>query len=151
MKRRAFILVGETSVEAAQIFNIAFTQLHDIGFHVALDGNEIVDYLRGHGKYCDRMAYPFPTWMLLNFQLPARSALDVMQWVRNHPECNVIPILLFSDAPTPDEVKQAYEIGVNTVFKKPGSVSEMTETIECIGSYWSKAEVPEPPRQHKCD
>jgi CheY-like chemotaxis protein len=151
MERGAFILVGETSVREAHIFNMAFTGLHGVGFHIVLDGNEVVDYLRAEGKYADRMAYPFPTWMILNFQLPGRSALDVMKWVRKHPACGVVPVLLFSDNPTPDEVKESYDLGVNTVFKKPRTQAEMTEAIKILGSYWSRAQIPDPPPSHKCD
>jgi DNA-binding response OmpR family regulator len=89
--------------------------------------------------------------MLLNFQLPVRSALDVVQWVRHHPECNVVPIIFFSDTPTSDEVKRSYELGINTVFKKPKTQAEMMEAIEVLGKYWAEAEVPEPPASHKCE
>jgi DNA-binding response OmpR family regulator len=150
VRHRAFILVGEKSLEEAHIFNIAFTKLRGVGFHIVLDGNEVIQYLRAEGKYSDRYAYPFPTWMVLNFQLPVRSALDVAQWVRHHPECNVVPILLFSDAPTVEEIKKAYQLGVNTVFKKPKNAGEMMEAIEVLGMYWDRAEVPTPPPSMAC-
>ncbi len=142
MNKRVFVLVGERSVEEAQVFNLAFLKLRGVGFHIVLDGGEVIEYLQAKGKYRDRLAYPFPSWLVLNFDMPVRSAIEVMQWLRKNPICNVIPAILLSDDPAPEQVRKAYQLDVNTVFKKPQSVDEMSEGIEALDRYWRLAELP---------
>ncbi|MGZ4972893.1 MAG: response regulator [Limisphaerales bacterium] len=151
METRVFVLVGERSVEEAQVFNLALLKLRDIRFHIVLDGNEVIEYLQAKGKYRDRLAYPFPSWLVLNFDMPVRSALDIMRWLRKNPKCNVVPVILLSDNSTPGQVRTAYELGANSVFKKPQSVDEMSEGIEALDRYWRLSQLPIQDPNFKCE
>lgn len=150
MKEAPIILVGGITPETVETLRLALSKLENTKFHIVYDGHEVIQYLKGEGKFSDRSTYPYPSWMILNFQTPGLSALDIMRWVRSHSECAVIPIMLFSDAPTPEEVKEAYELRVNSVFKRPQTLPEMEELFATLCRYWSRAEIPQAPPGSIC-
>ena len=59
---------------------------------VASDGQQAIDYLEGTGIYGDRTRYPFPCLVLLDVKLPKKSGLEVLRWLRNHPEHKDLPV-----------------------------------------------------------
>jgi CheY-like chemotaxis protein len=150
MANRMFVLVGEKGAKEASEVTEVFRQFDDITFHVALGGDEVIQYLQGDGRFVDRNAYPFPSWMILNMKMPGRPALDVIKWLRGHPECNVVPAILMCESCTPQDIKLAYDLGVCTVFKRPDNIEEAKKHFAMVKHYWEMAAAPVLAATHKC-
>src|SRR5437588_9063750 len=60
------------------------------------DGQEAIDYLNGTSQYSDRETFPFPVATLLDFQLPYRSGLDVLAWVRKNQKVKAHPVIMLA-------------------------------------------------------
>src|SRR5678816_2714039 len=73
------------------------------------NGREVISYLSGEGEYADRAAYPFPSVMFLDVKMPGVGGFDVLRWVKEHPECSVLPTLMLSSSDDENDVKLAYE------------------------------------------
>src|SRR4051812_24918994 len=90
--------------------------------NVVRDGEEAVEYLEGKGRYADRQKYPFPSVIITDVKMPRRDGLEVVQWVRQHPKCSVMPIVMLSGSRIEQDVLKAYKLGANSYFTKPGSL-----------------------------
>src|SRR5258708_37240109 len=46
------------------------------------DGQEVVDYLEGTGKFSDRGKHPLPGLLLLDLKMPLMDGFCVLAWLR---------------------------------------------------------------------
>jgi CheY-like chemotaxis protein len=145
------ILVAEDSEDDRFMYGRALEKLGFKNVRFATDGEDAIAYLRAEGKYADRNAYPFPNWLILDLKMPRKSGFEVVEWIRAHPECNVIPTIIMTSSMIPSDVKRAYELGVSTFFSKPHSQAELSALFQEMLNYWCKAETPPPPPNRKCD
>ena len=115
------------------------------------DGLEAINYLAGNGIYADRMAFPFPSCLMVDLKMPRKNGFDVLKWLRDHPKCCVIPTIVLSSSKQESDVKLAYQMGANTYFGKPSSAEDFCELIKTIFAYWKLAEKPAVPPGGKCE
>ncbi len=64
------------------------------------DGQEAIDYLQGGGRYANRDEFPVPYLLLLDLNLPRKSGLDVLKWIRNEPAVSTLPVIVLSSLPS---------------------------------------------------
>lgn len=114
------------------------------------DGQEAIEYLQCKGKFADRKKYPFPNVMLLDIKMPGMSGFDVLKWLQSHPECKVIPTIIFSSSSHDKDVHEAYVLGANAYIEKPTSSEDLVEVIQLTYQFWSRCETPVPPPGEKC-
>src|ERR1019366_6530009 len=50
--------------------------------NIARDGQEALNYLKGEGKYSDRIAFPIPDLIFLDLKLPYFNVIEVLAWIR---------------------------------------------------------------------
>src|SRR6266404_5018414 len=92
------------------------------------DGVEVVAYLQGEGKYSDREKYPFPELLLVDLKMPRMDGLGVLEWMRNHPECSFLPVVMLSGSGDERDVLEAHRRGVKAYFVKPNDLKELEKT-----------------------
>lgn len=114
------------------------------------DGQEAIDYLEGIGAFADRKAYPFPNVLLLDLKMPRLAGFDVLKWLSAHPECKVIPTIMFSSSAMESDVHQSYVLGANAFMVKPTSPEELRNLIGLMYTFWSRCETPPPPPNERC-
>jgi len=112
------------------------------------DGDEAIKYLRGEGKYTNRREFPFPTVILSDLKMPRMSGFELLRWVREHPECAVIPTILFTSSAVVEDVVEAYRLGANAYMVKPSQPEEFVDILRVTCDYWTRCE--KPPPLHKC-
>jgi CheY-like chemotaxis protein len=109
---------------------------------IVADGHEAVEYLQGEGKYGKRDEFPFPKVIISDLKMPRLSGLELLEWLRNHPHCAVIPAILLSGSTLEEDIMKAYELGANTYFRKPASFGELVELLRRLRDYWEQSELP---------
>jgi CheY-like chemotaxis protein len=144
------ILIAEDSEDDRFMYARALEKIGFKNVKFTVDGEDAIAYLKAEGKYANRNEYPFPDWLIVDLKMPRKGGFEVIQWVRSHPECGVIPTIIMTSSIIPADVKRAYEIGVNTFFSKPHSQSELVSLFEQMLKYWCRAEVPAAPPERKC-
>ena len=110
--------------------------------HVARDGEEALDYLKASGEYSDRKRYPFPSVIITDLKMPRRNGFDVLQWLLDHPECRIIPTIVWSSSNIESDVKKAYELGANCYLQKPPKLDEWEPKIRAIFDFWQICQIP---------
>src|SRR3954465_10105828 len=101
------------------------------------DGLEAVAYLNGQGVYADRALYPFPEVMILDLKMPRMGGLELLAWVRDHPDFRVIPTIIMSSSGQDPDITKAYELGANTYQIKPTTFDELTALVKSAHEYWT--------------
>jgi len=112
------------------------------------DGEEAIKYLRGEGRYADRKEFPFPTVILSDLKMPRMNGFELLRWVRKHPECAVIPTILFTSSAVPSDVQEAYRLGANSYMVKPANAEDFVDLLRVTCEYWTRCERPK--QLHKC-
>lgn len=132
------ILLVEDEENDATLLKMAFTK-NGIPNPVqwAKDGVEAIAYLNGEGEYADRERHPFPEVLILDLKMPRMSGLELLEWIRHHPEFRVIPTIIMSSSRQDPDIEKAYNLGANTYMIKPTSFNELAKMVKATHEYWA--------------
>lgn len=106
------------------------------------DGLEAIAYLNGEGAYADRARYPFPEVLILDLKMPRMSGLELLSWVREHPEYRVIPTIIMTSSRLERDIENAYTLGANTYMVKPSSFEDLAKMVKLAHDYWAVSTKP---------
>lgn len=109
------------------------------------DGEEAISYLSGLGKYADRGAHPFPRVIILDLKMPRKSGLEVLEWLKEHPQYRVIPTIVLTSSKLNEDVVKAYGLGANSYMVKPSNFDDLQRLMKAAHEYWSLCLKPEMP------
>lgn len=99
------------------------------------DGRKAVDYLSGSGGYADRTRFPMPSLVILDYKMPLKNGLEVLEWIRAS-ELKRLPVLILSASSLPGDVERAYDLHVNAYLMKPSSVEDLTNLMRAVDAFW---------------
>jgi CheY-like chemotaxis protein len=106
------------------------------------DGEEAICYLRGQGQYADRTRFPLPNVVLTDLKMPRMDGFGFLRWLRENPECSIIPIIVLSNSGIESDVREAYRLGANAYFRKPYEASQLIGMLRAAYDFWSRCECP---------
>jgi CheY-like chemotaxis protein len=144
MKRGRLVILLLEDEEHDIFFVKQATQMggksHDV--HAVRNGLEAIDYLRGEGQYGNREAYPLPNVIMTDLKMPCMDGFEFLQWVRDHPEHQIIPVIVYTSSSMETDVRKAYRLGANSYIVKPSSLHQMVDVLRATWEYWSRCECP---------
>ena len=100
------------------------------------NGDEVVAYLKGEGKYCNRIEYPLPDLLLLDLKMPGCDGFEVLQWIRKQPGLNTLRVLVLTSSEQIRDVNQAYRLGANSFLVKPLDFQNLIQLSQTIRDFW---------------
>jgi len=100
------------------------------------DGRRAMDYLSGKGPYLDRVQHPLPCLALLDLNMPGKSGLDVLKWIRATAEIKTLPVLILTSSALETDVREAYLHGANGYLVKPGGPGDLLAMVRSIKAFW---------------
>jgi len=108
----------------------------DVGFELQNieDGNEVMDYLSGTGKYADRNQYTIPGLVLLDLKMPRGTGWEILKWIRGHELLNTLPVIVLSGSDLQEDRLRAYKDGANSYLVKPPNFSSLVSMVKDIGA-----------------
>jgi CheY-like chemotaxis protein len=104
--------------------------------HMVNDGDQALDFLRGVGKYKDRIKYPLPDLILLDLKLPRRSGHEVLRWLRSKPGIKRVPVIVLTSSSESRDISEAYDEGANSYLVKPLNTDSLGEMVSQLEKYW---------------
>lgn len=104
--------------------------------YVVWNGQEVIHYLKGQGKYANRAEYPLPDLLLLDLKMPRVNGFEVVEWVRNQPGLARLRILVLTSSDEIGDVNKAYQLGANSFMVKPIEFEDLTELSRRIKDFW---------------
>ncbi len=106
------------------------------------NGQEAIDYLSGAGPYADRKRYPLPCLVILDLQMPRRTGMEVLEWLRGQSDLRCLPVIIHSGSAQESDVDQLYQHGANAFVVKPASMEDRIELAKHIQGFWLRFNEP---------
>lgn len=109
------------------------------------NGEEVLAYLEGHGRFSDREKFPYPLFVLLDLQMPAMDGFEVLKWIRRHPRHKRLPVIALTGHESKPVLRQAYDLGANSLHRKPANFEELLKLVKGLKAYCQVMRFPPPP------
>jgi CheY-like chemotaxis protein len=131
------VLLIEDNPDDAKVIELAVRQSgYNVDLHLLHDAEEATAYISGIGPFTDRTHFPIPALILLDMNLPGRSGLQFVDWLRHRHECRIIPVIALTGVVDYELVKKAFAAGVNSYIQKPKDFEELASAIRILLKYW---------------
>ena len=113
------VLVVEDNEDDVELLQIAARTAPDVvSFHIVRDAEQGLAYLNGEGPFADRHAHPFPDLLLLDLWLPGMNGLELLAWIRAHPEFKTLQVFVWTDSGDRATLDRATRAGANRFVPK---------------------------------
>src|SRR5438552_4753886 len=112
-------------------------RLHFIGS--ISDGEELVEYLSGTGKFADRVQFPLPDLLLLDLMMQRKNGFEVLKWLQTQPFEDMVVIVL-SGSEQHEDIKRALELGADDYHLKGTDNRKRIELIKALEEYFTRGE-----------
>ena len=143
MAKKLVILVAEDDPNDLELLrHVVSDNGVEVNFQPAHDGEQVMNYLRGEGQFGDRARHPIPDIIVLDLKMPRVNGFEVLQWLRQQSGLARIPVVVLSGSGLETDIEEAYRLGANTYFTKPGQLAELREIIGALIEYWRRSQRP---------
>ena len=97
--------------------------------HVAVNGQDAIDYLSGIAQYSDRDAHPLPQWIFLDLKLPFVHGLEVLEWICEQPSLADIKVFILTSSPEERDRQRAAQLGAKAYLIKPPNPQMLLDVL----------------------
>lgn len=140
------ILLAEDDPEDRYLIGEALTECrisHDL--RLVENGEEMLDYLYRRGAYAEGDEFPLPGLILLDLNMPLMDGREVLEVIKVDPKLKRIPVVVFTNSKSDEDILRSYDLGVSGYITKPVSYLGLLNAINAIGMYWLQiASLPPP-------
>jgi CheY-like chemotaxis protein len=143
MDRNLTVLIVEDDLNDELLLRKALTREGiNNPIHVVNDGTEAIQYLQGEGQYFDRLQFPFPSVIFTDLKMAHMDGFDILRWLRAHPECSVMPLIILTASKMDADIKKAYQLGANAYLVKPTKLEDLQAMVRAAYEFWAWCEKP---------
>lgn len=133
-ERRADILVVEDNPGDIVLIREAFQEwCAPPNLHIARDGVQALDFLARKGSFAHAVR---PDIILLDLNLPRRSGLEVLQWVKSDDDLKDIPVIVLTSSGADMDVSLCSQYHADAYLTKPPQVRPFFELVKTIEPFW---------------
>jgi CheY-like chemotaxis protein len=100
------------------------------------DGEQAIEYLAGKGPFADRACHPLPILVLLDINIPKKSGLEVLEWIREQPCFETLPVLMLTSSSRPEDLEKARLLGANDYLLKPSDPRTLVDAVKSLHDRW---------------
>jgi len=101
-----------------------------------VDGEDLMDYLRGRGKYSAAGSAPRPGLILLDLNMPKKDGRESLAEIKADPKLRQIPVIVLTTSKAQEDIFRTYDLGVNSFITKPVSFTALVEVMKTLAKYW---------------
>src|SRR2546423_7071998 len=125
------ILLIQRALRKAQVLNPV---------QVVHNGEEVIAYLKGEGKFANRAEYPLPGLLLLDLKMPRMDGFEVLRWIREDPNLRALRVIVLTSSAEMRDVNEAYELGANSFLVKPMDFEDYAGIGKFLNEYWLRTD-----------
>ena|ERR1051326_9160326 len=133
--RLDMLLVDDNAIDAMFFRRGVKKSRLNILLQTVTAGQEAIDYLEAKGPFADRSRYPLPDVIVLDLRMPQVNGFDFLAWRKVSPFFSTIPVVVFSGAGDPEEVRQVCELGASKHIVKPSESDEWEKVVKDIWDF----------------
>lgn len=108
----------------------------EMPLEVANNGQAAIEVLSRAGDPGQLTAVPTPCLVLLDLNLPHKSGLEVLKWIRRESYFKNIIVIVLTSSTSDDDMHQAYALGANSYLIKPSDATKLAELGHFLKGYW---------------
>jgi CheY-like chemotaxis protein len=103
----------------------------------AVDGQDLMDYLKREGAYADPSAdAPRPGIILLDLNMPKKDGREALAEIKSDPSLRRIPIVVLTTSKDEEDVFRTYDLGVSSFITKPVTFAGLVDVMRTWTRYW---------------
>ena len=87
---------------------------------------------------------PPPDRIVLDLKLPRRSGLEVLDWIRSHPDLKHLSVTIMTSSGEPSDLARIQELGIDEYLVKPVSYQGLQEIVRTLCRNWNVPMLPPP-------
>ncbi|HMJ88849.1 MAG TPA: hypothetical protein VK530_03485 [Candidatus Acidoferrum sp.] len=139
MKKEKTILLLENAEDDVFMFRRALLNLEFRGqVRVVESVREAREYMIGDGSFHDRKYFPVPDLIVCDFGLSGERGSDFVQWLKQHPAYNHIPVVFFTGSIPEKQIPAMVRQFQIPVHKKDVDFHVITNTVKTMLEYMSQ-------------
>ncbi len=100
------------------------------------NGEELLNYLRGEGKFVKAGANKKPGLILLDLNMPRMDGRTALAHIKADPQLRCIPVVVLTTSKAEEDVLRTYDLGVNSFITKPVSFEALVDVVKTLNHYW---------------
>jgi CheY-like chemotaxis protein len=100
------------------------------------NGEELLDYLYGRGKFTGEGCCPRPGLILLDLNMPRKDGREALREIKADPSLRSIPIVVLTTSKAEEDIYRTYDLGVNSFITKPVTFDGLVRVMQVLGRYW---------------
>ncbi len=135
-KRAVKLLLAEDNLSDAllieEIFRVSQRPIH---IDRVKDGQDVMDYLRGVGKYAQPSR---PDLILMDLNMPRKSGLEALAEIKADPRLKNIIVIILTNSNLDSDLMSAYEHHANFYLIKPHNLYQLFEAMNHVEEIWMR-------------
>lgn len=100
------------------------------------NGAEALDFLFAGGAYAGRKIDKPPKVILLDLRMPLVNGIEVLRRLKADERTRRIPVVVLTSSKEEVDIKECYQLGVNSYISKPVAFDEFAKVVSELGMYW---------------
>ena len=100
------------------------------------DGVELLDFLRGRGRYSAQGLPKKPGLIILDLNMPKMDGREALREIKADPTLRRIPIVVMTTSKAEEDIYRTYDLGVNSFITKPVTFEGLVSVMSVLGKYW---------------
>lgn len=100
------------------------------------DGEEAENFIFAKGQYSERNIQNKPKVILLDLKLPKVTGLEFLKLIKANEDTRSIPVVVLTASREDKDLKECYNLGVNSYIVKPVNFEQFFKSAKEIGLYW---------------
>ncbi|MFP5213386.1 MAG: response regulator [Acidobacteriota bacterium] len=107
----------------------------DHELHCVRDGVELMNYLRGTGRF-EKAAPTRPDLIILDLNMPEKDGRAALREIKGDPDLMDIPVMVLTESGDERDAELCYEMGANTYFVKSEWLDVLSDLLKASSEYW---------------
>lgn len=137
MHYEATVLLCEDDPDDVLLTQIAFEKARLANpLQVVRDGEEVIAYLQGDGRFANRTRFPLPILLLLDLKMPKLDGFHVLEWLRGQPGLDRMCVAIMTSSDHDPDISRAYELGADSYLIKPPDAEALLALVQRLQAYW---------------
>lgn len=100
------------------------------------DGVELLEYLKGEGKFAERDTSVQPDLILLDLNMPRMDGRQALAAIKADPLLRRIPVVILTTSKAEEDMLKSYDLGAASYLSKPVTFDGLVELMKTLGRYW---------------
>lgn len=98
------------------------------------DGAQLLEYIAAAPDQ-----HPLPALVVVDLNMPRMDGREALAKMKADPRIRSIPIVVLTTSRDPEDVRLAYQLGVNSYIAKPSEFRELVRVMRSLSRFWLEA------------